>query len=55
MTPEQCRELAEFHEHMANWCVGRSIDCDDLVAVAVLQAAAQYSESARYWREKADG
>lgn len=52
MTSDDMEKMAEHAEHMAEWCVARSIDCDGLVSVAVLQNAAQYSESARWWREQ---
>ena len=54
MTPEQCRELAEFHEHMAREYDKRSaLQTTGLIAAVMRGNAEVERESARYWREKA--
>lgn len=55
MTPEQCRELAKFHEHVAKWCREKAQESQGVVAASIMADAWEHDESARYWREKADG
>ena len=56
MTPEQCRELAEFYEARTTRieAVAKAYD-SGTVAFCLAQVAALDRESARYWREKAKG
>ena len=55
MTPEQCRELAEFHTARATRLGTNAKANDGLVSAVLALLANLESESARYWREKADG
>ena len=55
MTPEQCRELAEFHEQTASELLTRAVRSEGVVGAALHQIAQAEIEAARYWREKANG
>ena len=53
MTPEQCRDLAKFHEHMAEWFQSRWSKPEAGVVTAIFAVLSEmHRESARYWREK---
>lgn len=55
MTPEKCRDLVEYHEHMEQWCLAMHKQAEGLVAACWMGAVVRHREAICYWREKADG